>query len=312
LVGTISGVVLMILLVIYAARYLAVADRPTVVLGLSWFVGFSLPNMFVRLIAADDSFEYLPHRTYLLYAGFLILLLALLPGAILEFRLRRDRIFLVVLLVLFIIGSAVQQPKYRNAESYWESAIASSPGRSWFHYYLGRYYFKQQDYERFEKYLTTADSLKSYPEFKYHLGMVAYVYRKDYDRAYLLFTEAFSGGFGNPEARANFVKLCLESSSVAFSKGDHKKAISLCEEAMLNDPSNGIAAYNLGIYFVNTGEKQRAAAMWKKAVQLQPDLTEAYRSLALYYHFDAKKADSAAWYVREFNTHGGTGNPISP
>jgi tetratricopeptide (TPR) repeat protein len=75
---------------------------------------------------------------------------------------------------------------------------------------------------------------------------------------------------------------------------------------------NGVAAYNLGLYLINNGEKQRAASMWRRAIRLKPDLTEAYRGLCLYYQFDMKKADSAAWFAREFNNHGGTGNLISP
>jgi tetratricopeptide (TPR) repeat protein len=177
---------------------------------------------------------------------------------------------------------------------------------------MGRYYFKQKDYSRFEHYLLTADSIKSYPEFKYQLGMVALLDKKDYEKAHRYIVEALKSGYTTDEARSNFIKLCIESSNDLFQKGLYAKAINRCEEAVVNDPANGVAAYNLGIYLVNNGEKQRAASMWQRAIRLKPDLTEAYRSLCLYYQFDVKRADSAAWYAREFNKHGGTGNLISP
>jgi Flp pilus assembly protein TadD len=106
--------------------------------------------------------------------------------------------------------------------------------------------------------------------------------------------------------------LCLESSADFFQKGDYNNAVKRCEEAVTNDPGNADAAYNLGIYLVNAGDKQRAASMWLRAIRLKPGLARAYRSLSLYYRYDAKKADSADWYARAYNSHGGKENLISP
>jgi tetratricopeptide (TPR) repeat protein len=267
--------------------------------------------MLVRLISANDSYEYLQHRTYLPYVGFLLMLLSAFPDKWFEFKTKPNKFIISSLLVLFSIVSIFQQKKYMDAMAYWGSAIQYAPDRAWFHYYMGRYYFKQKDYGRFEKYLLTADSLKSYPEFKYHLGMVALLDKQDYEKAYLYIVEALKKGYTTDEARSNFIKLCIESSNDFFQKGSYVKAISRCEEAVINDPSNGVAAYNLGIYLVNNGEKQRAASMWKRAIHLNADLTQAYRSLFFYYHYDVKRADSAAWYAREYNKHGGTENLIS-
>ncbi|MDP1622515.1 MAG: tetratricopeptide repeat protein [Bacteroidales bacterium] len=309
---TFSGVLIMGIITYFIIRMKPRKMLPVILFGTAWFVGFCMPNMFVRLVSANDSFEYLLHRTYLPYVGFLIMLLSVCPERWVDLKVKSNSIFLGILFLILCFTSVVQQKKYRNAVSYWGSAIQYAPDKAWFHYYMGRYYFKQKDYARFEKYLLTADSLKSYPEFKYHLGMVAFLEKKNLERAYEYFTEAFKQGYGSTEARANFIALCIESSSDFFQKGSYSKAITRVEEALINDPSNGVAAYNLGIYLVNNGEKQRAASMWHRAIRLKPDLTEAYRSLFYYYHFDAKKADSAAWFAREYTKHGGAGNLISP
>jgi hypothetical protein len=50
--------------------------------------------------------------------------------------------------------------------------------------------------------------------------------------------------------------------------------------------------------------------MWLRAIRCKPDLTNAYRSLSLYYRYDAKKIDSANWYAHEYNKHGGKENLI--
>ncbi|HNY03742.1 MAG TPA: hypothetical protein PKG48_14185, partial [Bacteroidales bacterium] len=63
---------------------------------------------------------------------------------------------------------------------------------------------------------------------------------------------------------------------------------------------------------VTVGEKQRAASMWRRALHNKPDMAAACRSLCLYYQYDVKKADSAAWFAREFKKLGGTGELISP
>ncbi|MCX6304748.1 MAG: tetratricopeptide repeat protein [Bacteroidetes bacterium] len=309
---TIGGILAAIMVTVFIIKMKTRNSLPVILFGAAWFLGFCLPNMFVRLVAANDSFEYLLHRTYLPYVGFLIMLLAICPDKWFELKTKTYNFIIGSMLVILFVSSLVQQKKYRDAISYWGSAIQYAPGKAWFHYYLGRYYFKQKDYLRFEQYLQTADSIKSYPEFKYHLGMVALQDKKDLEKAYAYFKEAFRLGYGSPEAHANFVTLCVESSNEFFQKGSYVKAIARCEEALANDPSNGVVAYNLGLYYVNLGEKERAASMWQLAIRLKPDLSEAYRSLFLYYHYDVKKADSAAWFAREFNKHGGTGNLISP
>ena len=309
---TIAGILAGIAILIYLFRQNRGAAFPLVFFGAAWFVGFCMPNMFVRLVAANDSFEYLLHRTYLPYVGLLILVLAATPESWFSLRTKHSKIGIIGLLITLIAFSAFQQRKYKDAISYWGSAIEYAPDKAWFHYYLGRYYFKQKDYALFEKNLLIADSIKSYPEFKYHLGMVALQDKRDLEKAYSYFTMAFNQGYGGPEAHANFVALCIESSGEFFKQGSYAKAITRCEEALKNDPLNGIAAFNLGIYYVNIGEKQRAASLWKLALRLKPDMTDACKSLFYYYSYDVKKADSAAWYAREFAKHGGTGNLVSP
>ncbi|MFZ4520738.1 MAG: tetratricopeptide repeat protein [Bacteroidales bacterium] len=311
-VYTLSGVVAAIAVIVFIFRYKTRENLPLIIFGALWFLGFCLPNMFVRLVSADDSFEYLLHRTYLPYVGFLIMLLSVLPDKWFVLRSKPYNIIFASVLVILSVTSVLQQNKYLNASEYWGSSVKYAPSKAWFHYYLGRYYFKQKDYVNFGKYLQTADSLKSYPEFQYHMGMVALQDKKQLERAYGYFKQAFSKGYGGTEAHANFVTLCIESSSDYFQRGSYAMAISRCEEALANDPNNSVAAYNLGIYLVNAGQKPRAAYMWRRAILLNPGLTEAYRSLCLYYIYDAKKADSAAWFAREFNNHGGTGNLISP
>jgi tetratricopeptide (TPR) repeat protein len=309
---TLAGIVILLAVVLFIFMRKGPKYHPLILFGAAWFIGFCLPNMFVRLTSADDNFEYLFHRTYLLSIGFIILLLAASPEKWFDLQRRPQQVITGAAISLLFLFSFLQQGKYLDANSYWGSAIRYRPDKAWFHYYLGRYWFKQKDNVQYEKYLLEADRLKSYAEFKYQLGMISLADKKDYETAYLYFTEAFSRGYNEPEGRANFIALCLESSAFYFQAGEYDKAVKRCSEAVANDPGNADAIYNLGIYLVNSGEKEKAASMWRRALKLKPELTRAYRSLCLYYRYDAKKADSANWYAREYNRHGGTENLISP
>lgn len=309
---TLAGAVAALGLVIYVIAKPQKGVRFLILFGTLWFIAFSLPNMFVRLNSAADSWEYLNHRTYLPYVGLLVMVLAAIPAGWVDLSLKPARYIVPGVLLLLGGFSLVQQNRYENGITFWGSALQEHPERSWFHYYMGRYYFKHNDNATYEKYLQEAEALKSYPEFKYQLGMIAFADRKDYEKAYDYFTKAFREGYGDPEGRANFIALCLESSADRYSKGDFEGAVSRCREAVINDPENADAAYNLGLYLVNAGKKQEAALMWQRAISLNPGLTGAYRSLCLYYRYDAKRADSANWYAREYLRHGGTENLVSP
>jgi tetratricopeptide (TPR) repeat protein len=308
---TFAGIIGIILIIVFMLTRKGEKNVPLILFGAIWFLGFCFPNMFVRLNSADDNFEYLLHRTYLPMVGFLIMFLSAAPEKWFNLQRRLNNIVIGSFLLLLSVFSIYQQGKYLDGPSYWGSAIRYMPEKSWFHYYMGRYYFKQKDNVRFEQCLNEAERHKSYAEFKYQLGMIYFADRKSYDTAYRYFSQAFKQGYGDPEGRANFIALCLESSADYFQKGEYGKAVKRCEEALNNDPGNADAAYNLGIYLVNNGEKQRAASMWMRAIRLKPDQTRAYRSLSLYYRYDAKKADSADWYAREYNKHGGKENLIS-
>ena len=287
------------------------SNKLLVIFGLAWFLGFSLPNMFVRLSSADDSVEYLLHRMYLPSVGFIIMFLGFLPERWFDLLIRQNRVIIASLIGIFLVLNILQQRKYNDGISYWSSAVEYAPDRAWFHYFRGRYYFKQQDFVTYEKYLRKADSIKSYPIFKYNLGMVYSTAFKDYDKAFTCFSDAFKAGYYDEDARKNFVVFCIESSYEYFKNKEYDKAIARCQIALNNDPVNSVAAYNMGIYLINKGEKTQAAAMWRRALKNKPDMKDACKSLCLYYHYDAKNEDSARYFNNIYKSGGGTENLLN-
>ena len=273
--------------------------------GIIWYIAFSLPNMFVWLNTTPASYEYLVHRAYFPVAGLLLSVLLLIPEKWTDLSNRRTlAVFLVVTLVL-VTTSILQGRKYHDAPAFWNSAIRYNPERAWFYHFLGRYYFKQKDYVTFERYTRKAVSLKTEPWFLYNLAMICFVEKKQYDSAFIYFNRARATGFTDPEANRNYINLCLESARDFFVKGEYNKAVERCGISVSLDPSNPIAAYNMGLYLIYSGERKKAAAWWRRSLVLNPELKEAYLSLYYYYRNNTTLGDSVDYYAREYQKRGG-------
>ncbi len=275
------------------------------VFGIIWYVAFSLPNMFVRLDTSADNYDYLVHRSYLPLAGLLISLLVIIPERWVKLNLRINIAWLTIVMITLAINSMFLGTRYKDANSFWGSSIVYKPGKAWFHYFLGRSYFKQQDYPSFEYHLRKAISIKKHPRFLYHLGMIYFVDKKSYDSAFLLFNEARALGFTEPEGNANYVKLCVETARRFFEQAQYKKAVERSQLAVTLDPLNSIAIYNLGLYMVYCGEEKKAAPLWRRSLVIDPELKEAYRSLYFYYLNNTTNRDSIEYFAREFRKRGG-------
>ena len=303
-----SGLFIVGITIFYIFKNNTSTKLSLMVFGAIWFLGFCLPNMYVRLASATDSFEYLLHRIYLPGIGFLIFILSILPEQWFSLATKQYKLILAIILIAFISNDFYQQVKYKNAVNFWSSTISYAPQRSWFYYHYGRYYFMMKDLDNYEKFLLTADSLKSYPVFKYNLAMIYYTDRKEYEKAYGYFKTAFNQGYSDKEAQANFVLFCIESAYDFFMKKDFNRAIARCQIALNNDPTNAVAAYNMGIYLISKGNKREASVMWRRAITSNPQQKEAYKSLSLYYQYDVKNSDSAIYYANQYKKYGGSEN----
>ena len=298
------GILLALIILILIIR-IAKINTALIAFGAIWFIFFCMPNMYVRLVSASDSYDYLIHRAYLPVVGLLIVLLAILPEPWVEFKRKFNLAVFSLLIIMLSALSFVGGKKYLNPVAFWSTAIEYNPDKAWFHYFLGRYYFKQGDYIMFEKYQREALALKVYPRFLYNMGILFFLEKKQYDTAFSYFNRARSMGFNDPEANANYVKLCVESARQLFEQGKYKKAADRCQLAVDIEPTNSIAIYNMGLYLVYSGDAKRAASLWRRSLLLDPEMKEAYRSLYYYYLNNTSRNDSVNYFAREFRKRGG-------
>ncbi len=273
--------------------------------GTFWFLAFLLPNMFVWLVTSPDSYEYLVHRAYFPLAGLLVMILALVPDRIVNVGDRRVTVVFAILILVLSVASVAQGMKYRDAPSFWNSAIRDNPSRAWYYHFLGRYYFKQQDYVNFEHYTRLAIARKADPRFLYNLGLVSFLGKKEYDTANVYFLRARAMGFNEPEANKNYFDFCVESARNYFEKGEYRKAVDRCMTGVQVNPTNAIATYNLGLYLAYAGETKSAATWWYRTLLLDPQLKETYLSLYYYYLNNTTLSDSVSYYAGEYRKRGG-------
>ncbi len=275
-------------------------------LGTVWYFAFSLPNMLVRLDTSANSYDYLPHRAYLPIIGLLIAIMSLLPPTFSLFNKKKTVVLFSIFLLYISLNSLYLSIKYSNPERFWNSSISNNPDKAWFYYFLGRYYYKQKDYTKFEKHLRKAISLNNHQRFLYDLGMIYFTYKKNYDTAIILFNQARATGFTDPEANSNYTRLFIESSQNYFAKGEYRKAADRCQIAVNLEPLNAIASFNLGLYLMYCNETEKAASLWRRSIILDPKLKESYRNLYFYYLNNTNKKDSVEYYKYEFINKGGS------
>ena len=272
---------------------------------------FRSPNMFVWLNTTPDSYEYLLHRAYLPIIGLIISLLVVLPDKWMNLNNRNTLLSLFLLFLVLSVSSVLLSRKYKDPPTFWNAAIDSNPNQAWFYHFLGRYYFKQKDYKEFEDYTRKAILLKEDPRFLYHMGLIYFLEKKQYDTAFMYFNRARAMGFNETEANKHYFDLCIMSASNFFVKGEYNKAIERCQIGINLMPTNAVAAYNMGLYLVYAGEIKRASSWWRRSLFLDPELKQAYRSLYLFYLKNNTMHDSVDYYAREYQKRGGVLDEMS-
>ena len=281
-----------------------------VIFGSVWFILLCLPNMYVRLQSTEYSYDYLIHRAYLPIAGLLIALLAMVPEKLVGFDRRWKVASLGFLLVFLAVFSFISGKKYQNGIAFWQSAIESNPDRAEFHHFLSRYYYKQHDNKLFEKYLREAIALKENPMYLNNMGALYFSPDKNYDTAFRYFSRAYQIGYSDTDYKGNYFNLCMVSAQEAFTNKNYQKAADRCLIAVQLDPSNAVAPYNLGLYYIYLGENKKAAAMWRRAINVNPEMLEAYRSLYMYYLNNTKLQDSINYFEGQIKIHEAKANPL--
>jgi tetratricopeptide (TPR) repeat protein len=90
---------------------------------------------------------------------------------------------------------------------------------------------------------------------------------------------------------ANDTEALIYRGQIQIRNGHPSDAAQTLQNALKNDPDNGVAHYHLGLALDQLGNPERALEEWRNAVRLRPDLIDAQRALAT---ADMRKGDMDA------------------
>jgi tetratricopeptide (TPR) repeat protein len=82
------------------------------------------------------------------------------------------------------------------------------------------------------------------------------------------------------KANPHDVDALVYKAQMQLRQNDAGGAIDSLQSALHDDPNNAVAHFHLGRAFALQHDERRAESEWREAVRLQPDLTDAQRSLA--------------------------------
>ncbi len=78
----------------------------------------------------------------------------------------------------------------------------------------------------------------------------------------------------------NDVTLLQSEADMYYSMGDMEKYRDIMEQVVAQDPDNAVLLYNLGVSSAELGERDRAIEYYKKALELDPEMTNARINIA--------------------------------
>jgi cellulose synthase operon protein C len=78
----------------------------------------------------------------------------------------------------------------------------------------------------------------------------------------------------------NDIEALIDRGQIRFREGKFQESVDALQTAVKNDPTSGIAYYQLGNTLAGMGNFAQAEASWRSATRLRPDLSEAFIALA--------------------------------
>jgi hypothetical protein len=181
-----AGVIIAILSFIYFVK----GSRALSLWGISWFLIFSVPPMYMRLSVAEKSLEYFEHRTYLPYIGLIIVLAVLLEY--LRPKVTSYISYSVLSVIFLAFGTLAygHEQDYSGRIAFATSAIQSNPDNGFARYQRGTAYVDAKRYEEALNDFEASEANGLITAQLFHSKGVAYYFLGRYTEAISCFTQS--------------------------------------------------------------------------------------------------------------------------
>jgi len=154
--SVISGAIIIVALIALAFKIADVRKRH-ILFGLTWFMIFLGPTLFIRILNVDDFFDYAEHRAYLIMVGIFVIVLEIMKG--LKINYSKPQTILALTLIVLIFGYKSYNYKFEfdGRKNFWSHMTEMYPYKARGYLDLGKAYLVKGE-------LNEADSL-------YNLGI---------------------------------------------------------------------------------------------------------------------------------------------
>jgi len=269
--------------------YKKILNRKTIIFSVIWFVLMLFPTFFIA------DYQFLFHRIFTALIGVIIILISIIEFVVKKYPISKKYLIILfsVLFITYFFGSYKQADKYKDSDTFWQSAYFDCPKYHLVLASLGKIFLQQGKIEQGYKYLKAAVQdnyslniyakdlatvlLKtgnlqaaermvqySYKSFIYYDTMSAiYTEQGNFDKA-LIYTQK---AYEIKPYKNNLLKL----SRLYALTGNYEQAKDLLVK-IENKTANNY--YVLAMLYEDLNDKQKAVEVIKKAIELEPDNQE--------------------------------------
>ena len=271
----VSGLIFIVALILLAFNIKDVRKR-NVAFGLTWFLLFIVPALFVRILDVDDFFDYAEHRAYLVINGIFIVVLELMRAGRVNYQKPITIGIFTVIALLFAFKSYNYQQTFDGRKNFWGHKTEMEPQVARGYLDLGKAYLVNGE-------INEADSLyrhgmKINPEnanFYIDLSVIR-LNQKNYAEAEKLSRKAL-------QLKPNEKMAFLNLGNALFFQQKYDESIKMFLQGLRrfpkNHPNHFDMLHKVGIAYHNKGNINEAMKYYNAALQInqnEPQLLSNY------------------------------------
>lgn len=263
-----------VLAALLAGAVFLVKKKPIISFGIFWFFTALAPSyspLSPKIWPASEHLLYLP------LAGALLAIAGLIGPFIAKKNLTKfsGPVFLIVFSLL-AGRTIIRNQDWQDPVRFFSKILERKPNNYRALNNLGLAYSEASDYERSEEFYKKA-ALANPEKAVAHSGL-ARLYQKN-NRLNLALEQALTADRLLPENY--FLKISL--ANIYLAQQNHKKAEDIYQRAILIDPRQPDAHYNLGSLYQQTGKIDAAIEKFFKVIELNPNFAQSYKKLVEIY-----------------------------
>jgi tetratricopeptide (TPR) repeat protein len=283
IVSFIIGIIFFLLIAFIIIRYIFLMNvsistneeskdkkKQFVLMGLIWFLLFTIPPMFFRHKLADVFYVYKEHRSYLPMVGIIIIIAYYLNDLLIKNKSKYIISILTIILFTFAVTAYMYCDDYKDCFTFYTAAINSNPQNAEAYANRGIEYSSLGDYQSALIDLNKSIEIREHALTYYNRGYVKVIIQ-DYSSAEMDFTKAVS-------LDPKLINAYIWRANVRMKKNDYDGALEDLNSAEKIDPNYAFIFQLKGNALLFTKNYKDAIQYFSKAISFNHANAEAYNN----------------------------------